>query len=445
MNIENKKFYIKTWGCQMNEYDSLTISSTIKKHTSYIETKNFIEAEILILNTCSIREKAQEKLFHQLGRWKKLKKKNKNIIIAVGGCVANQEGSKILKRAKFVDIIFGTQTLHRLPEMIVEKIKNKKFIIDISFPKLEKFKKIVPPKFNSYSASISIMEGCNKYCSFCIVPYTRGKEISRPFYDIINNILYLAKHGIKEIQLLGQNVNSYKSTGNNNTKHTFSELLKKISSIPMIERIRFITSNPMDFTDDIIKIYAETPKLVSFLHLPIQSGSNRILKLMKRPYSVEEYKTIINKLKTVRPNIQISSDFIVGFPGETENDFSETMKIISEINFDMSFSFIYSPRPGTPAAKLKDNVNISEKKNRLQTLQKKIKEQISYWNKKIIHSQQKILVEKSLPNTKNQFLGTTENNRKVIFNSQNDVLGKIITVKIIKKKNNFFEGIQQIM
>lgn len=423
----------------MNEYDSLTISSTLKQNTSYIETKNFIEAEILILNTCSIREKAQEKLFHQLGRWKKLKNKNNNIIIAVGGCVANQEGTKILKRAKFVDIIFGTQTLHRLPEMIKKKIKKNKFIIDISFPKLEKFNNIVQPNFNNYSASISIMEGCNKYCSFCIVPYTRGKESSRPFHDIINNITNLAENGIKEIQLLGQNVNSYKSN-DINKKYTFSDLLKNIALIPKIQRIRFITSNPMDFTDDIIDVYSNTPKVVSFLHLPIQSGSNKILKLMKRPYSVEQYKKIIQKLKIARPNIQISSDFIVGFPGETNTDFEDTMKIVSEINFDMSFSFIYSSRPGTPASKLKDNISILEKKNRLQILQQQIKKQTLFWNEKILYSTQKILVEKHLQK-KNQFIGKTENNRTVIFNSIQNVLGEIVTVKIINKNHNIFEGL----
>ncbi|QCI27276.1 tRNA (N6-isopentenyl adenosine(37)-C2)-methylthiotransferase MiaB [Buchnera aphidicola] len=439
MNNNKKKFYIKTWGCQMNEYDSLIISNMLKKK-KYIFTKIFYEADILILNTCSIREKAQEKLFHQLGRWKEIKNKNKNIIIAVGGCVANQEGKKILKRAKFIDVIFGTQTLHRLPEMIEKKIKKNKFIIDISFPKIEKFKNIIQPMYKNYSASISIMEGCNKYCSFCIVPYTRGKEISRPFYDIIKEISLLSENGIREIQLLGQNVNSYKYIDKNNIKYTFAKLLNDIALIPKIKRIKFITSNPMDFTDDIIEMYSKIPKIVSFLHLPIQSGSNKILKLMKRPYSIQKYKNIIQKLRIARPNIQISSDFIVGFPGETQLDFEKTMKIISEINFDMSFSFIYSSRPGTPASKLKDNISIFEKKNRLKILQKQIKIQTLNWSKKMINSTQKILVENIFDKKNNQFLGKTENNRTVIFYSQKNVIGKIIKVKIINKNKKFLEG-----
>lgn len=435
-----KKFYIKTWGCQINEYDSLMIANTLLQDTSYIQTNNFFEAEILILNTCSIREKAQEKLFHQLGRWKNLKNKNKNIIIAVGGCVANQEGKKIIKRANFVDIIFGTQTLHRLPKMIEKKIQKNKVFIDISFPKMEKFKNMIQPVCDNYSISIPIMEGCNKYCSFCIVPHTRGKEISRPFHNIIEHITILSQTGVREIQLLGQNVNSYKSISTNNKKYTFSKLLRRIAQIPNIERIRFITSHPMDFTDDIISVYQDVPQVVSFLHLPIQSGSNRILKLMKRPYSIEQYKMIIQKLKMARPNIQISSDFIVGFPGETEIDFKNTLNIIEEVNFDMSFSFIYSARPGTPASKLKDTVSIIEKKNRLKILQNKIKQQTLNWNKKMINSIQKILVHTILKQKKNYFVGTTENNRSVMFYHKNNMLGQIIKVKIIKKTNNIFEG-----
>ncbi|CAL4043204.1 tRNA-2-methylthio-N(6)-dimethylallyladenosine synthase [Buchnera aphidicola (Takecallis arundicolens)] len=440
MNKNEKKFYIKTWGCQINEYDSLMIANTLIQNTSYIQTNNFFEAEILILNTCSIREKAQEKLFHQLGRWKNLKNQNKNIIIAVGGCVANQEGKKIIKRANFVDIVFGTQTLHRLPNMIAKKIQKNKIFIDISFPKMEKFKNMIQPVCDNYSISIPIMEGCNKYCSFCIVPYTRGKEISRPFHDIINHITILSQKGVKEVQLLGQNVNSYKSIDTDNKKYTFSKLLRSIARIPNIERIRFITSHPMNFTDDIISVYQDVPQVVSFLHLPIQSGSNKILKLMKRPYSIEKYKVIIQKLKIARPNIQISSDFIVGFPGETEYDFENTMNIIKEINFDMSFSFIYSPRPGTPASKLQDTVNIIEKKKRLQILQKQIKKQTLYWNKKMIHSMQKILVHQTIKQQKNYYIGTTENHRSVFFYNEKNVLGKIITVKITKKKNNIFQG-----
>ncbi|CAL4322629.1 tRNA (N6-isopentenyl adenosine(37)-C2)-methylthiotransferase MiaB [Buchnera aphidicola] len=433
-------FYIKTWGCQMNEYDSLMISDILIKQKKYNNTQEFKKADILILNTCSIREKAQEKLFHQLGRWKKLKQQNKNLIIAVGGCVANQEGKKILKRANFVDIIFGTQTLHRLPKMISQKIKQQKSLIDISFPKLEKFNIIIPKKNVQCSQSISIMEGCNKYCSFCIVPYTRGREISRPFHDIIDEITYLSNNGTREIQLLGQNVNSYKNIDKNGKKYTFSKLLRSISLIPKIYRIRFITSNPMDFTDDIIDVYYETPKLVSFLHLPIQSGSNKILRLMKRPYSIIDYENIINKLRTARPNIQISSDFIVGFPGETEKDFLDTMHIVSKINFDMSFSFLYSPRPGTKASKLLDHTSLINKKKRLQILQEKIKQQTRKWSKKILNTNQKILVEKYFDQDKKYVLGKTEHNRTVFFEGNKNMIGKIITVQVLKQENSFFYG-----
>ncbi|CAL4322939.1 tRNA (N6-isopentenyl adenosine(37)-C2)-methylthiotransferase MiaB [Buchnera aphidicola] len=440
MQKKHKKVYIKTWGCQMNEYDSLMIKNILTDKKKYIITQDYYEANILILNTCSIREKAQEKLFHQLGRWKYIKLKNPDTIIAVGGCVAVQEGKKILNRAKYVDIIFGTQTLHRLPDMINQKIKEKQSIIDISFPKIEKFKKIYISKNINYSASVSIMEGCNKYCSFCIVPYTRGKEISRPYNQIINEVSLLAKNGIKEIILLGQNVNSYCDKYTSHEKYTFSKLLKNISYINNIERIRFITSNPMHFTDDIIEIYYNTPKVVSFLHLPIQSGSNRILRLMKRSYSVQEYEEIIKKLKKARPNIQISSDFIVGFPGETESDFQKTMEIISKINFDTSFSFIYSPRPGTPASKLSDNININEKKNRLQILQKQIKKQTLYWSKKMLQTKQNILIEKYFDKDKNILSGRTENNRTVIFEGEKKNLGKIATVYITEIKNNLLIG-----
>ncbi|CAL4322468.1 tRNA-2-methylthio-N(6)-dimethylallyladenosine synthase [Buchnera aphidicola (Pterocallis alni)] len=441
MKENKKKFYIKTWGCQINEYDSLTIINTLQQNKKYTETKNVLEAEILILNTCSIREKAHEKLFHQLGRWKDLKKNNKNIIIAVGGCVATQEGNNILKRAKFVDIIFGTQTLHKLPHMLEKHIIKQKSLININFLQLEKFQDTIKPKFTNYIASIPIMEGCNKYCSFCIVPYTRGREMSRPFYSLLTEINTLANNGIKEIQLLGQNVNSYKYIDKNKNKYTFAELLHSISLIKKIKRIRFITSNPMQFTDDIIHIYNKTNKIVNFLHLPIQSGSNKILKLMKRPYSISEYEQIIKKLKKIRPNIQISSDFIVGFPGETEDDFQDTIKIISKIKFDMSYSFIYSPRPGTPASKLKDNVDLETKKYRLQILQKKIKKQTNYWNTKIINSNQKILVEKFFNKKKLELIGKTENNRTVILQGQKNMIGKIIKVQITKKKKNFFKGI----
>jgi len=368
-----KKFYVKTWGCQMNEYDSSKIIDLLNNLCGYQLTNNAQEADILLLNTCSIREKAQEKVFHQLGRWKKLKSINPNLIIGVGGCVASQEGNYILKRANYVDIIFGPQTLHRLPEMITRKHKKKNIpMIDISFPKLEKFDYLSDPCAKGPTAFVSIMEGCNKYCSFCIVPYTRGEEISRSCDDILFEIVQLAEQGVREINLLGQNVNAYCDTNYAEGICTFATLLRLVASIDGIDRIRFTTSHPVDFNDELIEVYRDTPELVNFVHLPVQSGSDRILTMMKRSYDISEYKAIINKLKNIRPELQISSDFIVGFPGETKEDFNKTLQFVSEINFDMSFSFIYSSRPGTPACDIEDNISNEEKKHRLYELQKKI-------------------------------------------------------------------------
>jgi len=360
--MKKNKIYIKTWGCQMNEYDSSLITQILIQKYGYETTTIPKLADILILNTCSIREKAQEKLFHQLGRWKKLKNNNSDIIIAVGGCVATQEGKKIYKRANYVDIIFGTQTLHHLPKMIEKVRQTRKKITDITFSSTEKFNFIKYPKTPKVKAFVSIIEGCKNFCSFCIVPYTRGREVSRSVNDILLEISTLSNRGVKEIHLLGQNVNSYRGKTTNGSICTFSKLLKLVASIDGIDRIRFTTSNPFKFTDDIIDTYAEIPKLVNFLHLPVQSGSDRILKLMKRDHTIDEYKIIIQKITKHRPNIQISSDFIVGFPGETLKDFEQTLELIKDINFDMSYSFIYSPRPGTPAIKLKDNLTLQEKK-----------------------------------------------------------------------------------
>ncbi|CAL4043426.1 tRNA-2-methylthio-N(6)-dimethylallyladenosine synthase [Buchnera aphidicola (Tetraneura ulmi)] len=427
----NKKFYIKTWGCQMNEYDSELIEKqlTTKK---YKITKNPEKADILILNTCSIREKAQEKVFHQLGRWKKIKKKKPNTIIAVGGCVATQEGKKIYKRANYINIVFGTQTLHKLSKMIEMAHYSNNLIIDISFNTFKKFKikketKIIKKKISSF---VSIMEGCNKYCSFCIVPFTRGKEISRPVNHILKEIKQLSENGVREINLLGQNVNSYLGIGRYNKMCKFSELLQMVAEINGIDRIRFTTSNPFQFTDDIINVYKTTKKIVNFLHLPIQSGSNRILKKMKRLHTIQEYKEIVNKLINIRKNIQISSDFIVGFPGETEQDFLETIKIIEEIKFDMSFSFIYSKRPGTPASKMKDLTSIQEKKERLYFLQKKINEQTLFWSKKMLNKKKTILVEKESENKIFNLKGKTENNRNVFFKGEKKLIGNFTKVKI---------------
>ncbi|CAL4325092.1 tRNA-2-methylthio-N(6)-dimethylallyladenosine synthase [Buchnera aphidicola (Protaphis terricola)] len=436
-----KYIYIKTWGCQMNEYDSSMIAKYLEKTNQYTITKNSKEADILILNTCSIREKAQEKVFHQLGRWRKLKNKNPNIIIAVGGCVATQEGKSIFQRSKYVDIIFGTQSLHKLPKMIDEVEKYNKFVIDISFPKLEKFQKSLPIKNNGYTAFVSIMEGCNKFCSFCIVPYTRGREISRISDDILFEIENLSKNGVKEINLLGQNVNSYQSFNHKGKSCSFSQLLRLVSEINGIERIRFTTSHPFSFTDDIIEVYKDTPKLVSFLHLPVQSGSNKILKRMKRLYTTEEYEKIIEKLLIVRPNIQISSDFIVGFPGESREDFKKTINFIKKINFDMSYSFIYSNRPGTPASKMKDETDINEKKERLYQLQDCINRQTMSWSRKMLGSIQSILVEGISKKNLNQLYGKTENNRIVSFYGSSKKIGQFVQVKINKIHTHSLEGI----
>lgn len=422
----------------MNEYDSSKIYDLLSCY-GYKKTLIVEEADILLLNTCSIREKAQEKLFHQLGRWKILKDNNPKIIIGVGGCVASQEGKNIIIRANYVNIIFGPQTLHRLPKMINQALCNKDKIIDISFPKIEKFDYLPQPKNSNVSAFVSIIEGCNKYCSFCIVPYTRGEEVSRPCDDILYEILQLSKKGAREIHLLGQNVNAYRGILDSKIC-TFAKLLRLISSIDDIKRIRFTTSHPAEFTDDIIEVYADTPKLVSFLHLPVQSGSNKILSLMKRAYTVSEYKQIIKKLINIRPDIQISSDFIIGFPGETKKDFNKTIKLIDEINFDTSYSFIYSNRPGTPASKLSDDISILEKKQRLYKLQEKINQKSIKWSKKMLGTTQKILVEGISKKNIMELSGRTENNRIVNFEGQYSMIGKFVDIKITKIYKNSLRG-----
>lgn len=438
--MTKKKIYIKTWGCQMNEYDSSMITNLLQNKYKFEKTYFPELADILILNTCSIREKAQEKVFHQLGRWRKLKEKKPNVIIAVGGCVATQEGEEIFKRAKYVDIIFGTQTLHRLPYMIEKVEKYNKHVIDIEFPLIEKFDFIEYPKTTSVTAYVTIIEGCNKFCSFCIVPYTRGYEISRPVDDILLEISILSKKGVREINLLGQNVNAYRGKTFDGKICKFSELLKLVSLIEGIERIRFTTNNPIEFTDDIIDTYLYTKKIVNFLHLPVQSGSNRILKLMKRAHNIQEYKKIVQKVTKNRPKIQISSDFIVGFPGETQEDFEETLHLIKEINFDMSFSFIYSPRPGTPASELSDINSIKIKKQRLYKLQALIHKNTKLWNKKMLGSIQSVLVEG--PSLKNpmELSGRTENNRVVNFKGNPNMIGQFVNLEIVKINPNSLKG-----
>ena len=359
------KLHIRTFGCQMNEYDSNKMSDVLKDSHGLNLTDDISQADVLLINTCSIREKAEEKLFHQLGRWRKLKAKNPNLVIGVGGCVASQEGDLILKRAPYVDMIFGPQTLHRLPNMLNDALNSRATSIDISFPEIEKFDHLPEPHSDGASAFVSIMEGCSKYCTFCVVPYTRGEEISRPFNDVIEEVESLARQGVKEINLLGQNVNSFRGLMDDGDVADLALLIAIVAQIEGIERIRYTTSHPVEFTDRLIQAYAEVPELVSHLHLPVQSGSDKILGLMKRGHTAIEYKSKIRNLKKIRPDISISSDFIIGFPGETEEDFDNTMRLIDEVGFDKSFSFIYSKRPGTIAAGFPDDVDLSIKKNRL--------------------------------------------------------------------------------
>ncbi|ANE76557.1 (Dimethylallyl)adenosine tRNA methylthiotransferase MiaB [Dickeya solani] len=436
-----KKLHIKTWGCQMNEYDSSKIADLLESTHGYQLTEVAEEADILLLNTCSIREKAQEKVFHQLGRWKTLKDVNPNLIIGVGGCVASQEGEHIRDRAHYVDVIFGPQTLHRLPEMINHVQGTRSPIVDISFPEVEKFDRLPEPRAEGPSAFVSIMEGCNKYCTFCVVPYTRGEEVSRPVDDVLFEIAQLAAQGVREVNLLGQNVNAYRGATHDDDICSFAELLRLVATIDGIDRIRFITSHPIEFTDDIISVYEDTPELVSFLHLPVQSGSDRILTMMKRRHTALEYKAIIRKLRKARPAIQISSDFIIGFPGETQEDFEQTMKLIADIDFDMSFSFIYSPRPGTPAADMVDDVTEEEKKQRLYILQERINQQAMQYSRRMMGSVQRILVEGTSRKSVMELSGRTENNRVVNFEGTPDMIGKFVDVEIVDVYPNSLRGV----
>lgn len=434
------KLHITTWGCQMNEYDSSKMADLLLATHGLELTENPEEADVLLLNTCSIREKAQEKVFSQLGRWKNWKKDKPELIIGVGGCVASQEGEHIRDRAPFVDIVFGPQTLHRLPEMINKIRGGDRAIVDISFPEIEKFDRLPEPKAEGPTAFVSIMEGCNKYCSFCVVPYTRGEEVSRPVDDVLFEIAQLAEQGVREVNLLGQNVNAYRGDTFDGQICSFAELLRLVAAIDGIDRVRYTTSHPIEFTDDIVEVYRDTPELVSFLHLPIQSGSDRVLTMMKRNHTALEYKAIIRKLREVRPNIQISSDFIVGFPGETAEDFEQTMKVIEQVNFDMSFSFIYSARPGTPASDLPDDVSEEEKKERLARLQQRINFQAMQFSRAMLSTEQRILVEGPSKKDIMELTGRTENNRVVNFVGTPDMIGKFVDVKITDVYTNSLRG-----
>ncbi len=434
------KLHIRTFGCQMNEYDTAKMAEVLRESHGLELTNDSEQADVLLLNTCSVREKAQEKVFSQLGMWREMKLARPDLVIGVGGCVASQEGEAILKRAPYVDLIFGPQTLHRLPQMLDEARNHKKSVVDISFPEIEKFDHLPMPRSEGVSAFVSIMEGCSKYCTFCVVPYTRGEEFSRPFDDIITEVAQLAAQGVREVSLLGQNVNAYRGQTHEGDEADLALLISFVAAIDGIERIRYTTSHPMEMSDSLFRVYAEVPELVSHLHLPVQSGSDRILAQMKRKHLVLEYRNIIRKLREVRPDISLSSDFIVGFPGETEADFEATMTLIADIGFDHSYSFIYSPRPGTPAASLTDDIPMQVKKERLAQLQARISEQAAAISEAMVGTLQNVLVTRPSRKDPQQISGRTENNRVVNFHGESSLIGQFVNVKITQALPNSLRG-----
>jgi len=444
--MATKKLYIKTHGCQMNEYDSSRMADMLGESHDMELTENPEDADVILLNTCSIREKAQEKVFHELGRWKGLKDKNPELKIGVGGCVASQEGDNIMKRAPQVDMVFGPQTLHRLPEMM-SKSDNQIKVVDITFPEIEKFDHLPAPKVEGCSAFVSIMEGCSKYCTFCVVPYTRGEEVSRPLNDVLKEVEAIAEQGVREVNLLGQNVNAYRGAIEvspgvyDSDTADLAELISRVADIEGIDRIRFTTSHPMEFSDSLIDVYAEVPELVSHLHLPVQSGSNSILAAMKRGHTRDEYLDKINRLKAIRPDICLSSDFIVGFPGETAQDFEDTMDLIAEVGFDISFSFVYSARPGTPASDLEDTMPEADKKQRLHILQARINQQAQQISRRMVGNEENILVSGISKKDPGQLQGRTENNRVVNFRcDDHSLIGKFVKVRIDEALPNSLRG-----
>ena len=435
-----KKIYIKTFGCQMNEYDSDKMADVMGASEGLTPTSNPEDADVILFNTCSVREKAQEKVFHDLGRVRHLKQLNPNLIIGVGGCVASQEGAAIVARAPFVDVVFGPQTLHRLPELIAQRRETGRAQVDISFPEIEKFDHLPPARVEGSSAFVSIMEGCSKYCTFCVVPYTRGEEVSRPFDDVIAEVSRLVEHGVKEVTLLGQNVNAYQGALEEGGTADFAFLLEMVHEIPGIERIRYTTSHPREMTQRLIECYGKLPKLVSHLHLPVQSGSDRILAAMKRGHTVLEFKSIVRKLREQRPDLCLSSDFIVGFPGETEADFEATMKLIVELDFDASFSFIYSKRPGTPASDYPDDVSAELKTQRLMRLQAQIEAQAQKVNQAMVGTVQRVLVEGRAKKNAEELAGRTDNNRIVNFAGQPRLIGRFVDVTITQALPHSLRG-----
>lgn len=432
----SRKIFIKTMGCQMNEYDSAKMLDVLAESHNAIMTDKPEKADIILLNTCSIREKAQEKVFSQLGRWRPYKDENPDLVIGVGGCVASQEGATIFERAPYVDMVFGPQTLHRLPQMLKDVMNTKKSVIDISFPEIEKFDHLPEARADGPTAFVSIMEGCSKYCTFCVVPYTRGEEISRTFDDVINEVVELAAQGVREINLLGQNVNAYRGEMHHGEIADLALLIEYVAAVEGIERIRYTTSHPVEFSDRLIEAYAKVPELVNHLHLPIQSGSDRVLSLMKRGHTALEYKSKIRKLRKIRPDISLSSDFIIGFPGETDDDFEATMNLIVEIGFDHSFSFIYSKRPGTPASSFNDDVPVDTKKERLNILQARINNMAVEISRSMIGKTERVLVEGLSKKDANELRGKTENNRTVNFVGPTSLIGEFTDVLITEALPN---------
>ena len=434
------KLYIKTYGCQMNEYDSDKMADVLRASHGFELTALPEDADLLLVNTCSIREKAQEKVFSELGRWRALKEERPGLLIGVGGCVASQEGEGISRRAPYVDLVFGPQTLHRLPEMLEEVRTKGRPVVDVSFPEIEKFDCLPEPRAEGPTAFVSIMEGCSKYCTFCVVPYTRGEEISRPLDDVVAEIVSLAGQGVREVNLLGQNVNAYRGATFDGHFADLATLIYYVAAIDSIDRIRFTTSHPVEFTDSLIQAYAEVPELVNYLHLPVQHGSDRILARMKRGHTVLEYKQKIRKLREVRPGLSLSSDFIVGFPGESEADFGATMQLIAELGFDQSFSFLYSARPGTPAASYADETPMAVKKERLQRLQSRVNAQAHAISEQMVGTTQTILVEGRSKKNAQQLAGRTENNRWVNFDGDDSCLGQFVDVVITEAMANSLRG-----
>ena len=439
------KLYIQTHGCQMNEYDSARMADVLAAAEGLELTDNAEEADVILVNTCSIREKAQEKVFSQLGRWKSLKNGDRPVLIGVGGCVASQEGEAIVRRAPHVDLVFGPQTLHRLPELIRGRRESGLPQVDISFPEIEKFDRLPEPRAEGPTAFVSIMEGCSKYCSFCVVPYTRGEEISRPFEDVLVEVAQLAAKGVREVNLLGQNVNAYRGPmvdedGNEAGTADLGLLIRAVAQIDGIDRIRFTTSHPLEFSDSLVEAYRDVPELANYLHLPVQSGSDRVLSAMKRGYTALEFKQKVRKLREVRPDISISSDFIVGFPGETDADFEKTMKLIADVGFDQSFSFIYSRRPGTPAADLEDSTSSEDKHARLSRLQAAINDNARVISEAMVGSVQKVLVEGPSRKDPNELTGKTENMRSVNFPGHPRLVGQFVDVEITRAMANSLRG-----